>query len=246
MRSYPCVIVGLPYEGRAAYVQGKVREGDEVILKREPSNPRDPNAVACYHRGRHIGYIPSRKGWVCQSIEEGDTHQVFVTGFDLNEDDELSAVEIEISIISDGKPQRQTHQASTIKSIVTEIGAELRLLAMVAKADGRLGAKERDLIERFAELRAQDTGLEPDEGEAAHAVRWARRHIPSGFDAARMIGRLAVDRPDALQAMWEVCELVAEVDGNVKEEEAAAVVRLRGLLDEGIRIAREKGTLPKS
>ena len=74
-RPYPCVIGGLQDEGRAEYVTEHVREGDAIELRRDRSNEFDENAVACYHRDRLIGFIPSSKTWVCKSIDEGDTHR---------------------------------------------------------------------------------------------------------------------------------------------------------------------------
>lgn len=233
MRSYPCVIVGMPYEGRGKYVEWNVREGDEVTLRLEPDNPHDSNAVACFHGRHHIGYIPSRKDWVRRPIDEGDTHRVTVTGFDTNEKGELSCVEIEIEILSDGNPRVER---PVVRSIVSEIGNELRILAMVAAADGRIQAPERDLIEKFAKIRAREVGLEPDEGEAAHALRWARRKIPSSLDAAQIIGGLSVERPDALQALWEVVEIVGEMDGKMKQAERDIVLKLRELIEYGQRI----------
>lgn len=207
--------------------------GDEITLRLEPDNPHDPDAVACFHGRQHVGYIPSRKDWVGRSIKEGDTHQVTVTGFDTNDEGELSCVEIEIAIVQDGNPRQER---PVVRSIVSEIGPELRILCMVAAADGRIQAQEREIIERFSEIRARDLGLEPDEGEAAHALRWARRKVPSEFDAARIIGALSVDRPDALPALWEMIEIVAGMDSNIKVSERETIQKLRDLIDHGQRI----------
>lgn len=227
----------MPYEGRGKYVARHVREGDEITLRLEPDNPRDPDAVACYHGRQHIGYIPSRSGWVGRSIKEGDTHLVTVTGFDANEEGELSCVEIEIAILSDGNPRPER---PVIKSMVSEIGNELRILAMVAAADGRMQAPEKELIERYAEIRSSEVGLQPEEGKAAHALRWTRRKIPSSFDAARIIGGLSVERPEALRTLWEVIEIVAGMDGKMQAAEEEIVVKLRGLIEHGERIANQR------
>jgi tellurite resistance protein len=225
--SYPCVIVGLPYEGRAEYVRRNVREGSEVTLHLEPDNPHDSDAVACFHGRQCIGYIPSEKSWVRRSIREGDTHRITVTGFDTNDDGELSCVEIDVTVLTEGNPRAEF---TPVRSIVSEIGDELRILAMVATADGRIQAPERELIEKFAEIRAVEVGLTPGEGEAAHALRWARRKIPTKVDAGRIIGAFSVDRPKSLEILWEVIEIVAEMDGALKSSENAAVSHLRELI----------------
>jgi len=102
-RAYPCAVIGLRYEGRAAYVRRKVREGDDLTICLEPDNPKDSNAVAVFHRKQKIGYIPARKTWVARSLNEGDNHNVEVTGLVENEDGELVAVDIQITILKDGK-----------------------------------------------------------------------------------------------------------------------------------------------
>ncbi len=100
-QSHPCVIVGLGYEGRAQYVVRRVSVGDLVDLRLEADNPYDPLTVAAYHRGHHIGYIAPGWRWVAHSLEQGDRHEVVVSGFEYDPYDALSAVEIEITVLSE-------------------------------------------------------------------------------------------------------------------------------------------------
>jgi hypothetical protein len=73
MRAYACVVVGLPYEGRARYCADNVHVGDGLTLHREPDNPHDCNAVAVHHGRVKIGYIAADEPWVCRSLDEGDS-----------------------------------------------------------------------------------------------------------------------------------------------------------------------------
>src|SRR5690349_24388635 len=146
MRSYPCLIIGMPLEGRAAYVKQHVREGDEITLQREADK------VACFHGGQCIGHIPPGRQWVDRSLAFDDRHQVRVTGFDMMDTGELAAVEIEVTILNEDRPDPDPRA----KSIISEIGDELRLLAMVAAADGRVEPSEKALLERFADGRARE------------------------------------------------------------------------------------------
>jgi hypothetical protein len=230
VRSYPCLVVDMPDEIGGAYVKRHLHEGDEITLQRQP------DTVACFHGGQCIGYIPRQLHWVGRSIDDGDRHRVTVTGFDTNDAGELASIEIEISVLSEG----QAHaEPPVIRSIISEIGDELRILAMIGTVDGTFARPETAFLEKFAELRGIEMGVSPDEGEAAHAVRWARRHACSSLDAAEIIGRLARERPPALQVMWDMCEIMAEIDGEVKEAERQAVIGLRGLLEHGMRLAKE-------
>jgi tellurite resistance protein len=237
MRAYPCVVIFIPDEARAAYVKNHIREGDEITLGPEPADSHHPNAVACFHSGQCIGHITAKRQWVGYSLAQGDRHQVRVTGFDTTDGGELASVEIEITILGN---ESARPDEPVIRSIISEVGDELRILAMVATADGRLAAPERDLLERFADMRARELGLDPDDGEAAHAIRWARRNAADSLDAARIIDRLAADRPAALGVMLDACELMAEIDGKVDQEEKAIVTMLRNLLLHGLKMAKDR------
>jgi tellurite resistance protein len=237
MRSYPCLIVGMPEEGRAAYVKDHVREGDEITLARVAGDPRHPNAVACFHGRRCIGYIPTARPWVGHSLAQGDRHQAKVTGFDTTDGGELSSVEIEITILGEAgaRPDEPAR-----RSIISEAGDELRILAMVAAADRRFAESERALLERFADMRAHELGLDIDAGEAAHAVRWARRKPADSLEAARIIDRLTTERPEALPVILDASELMAEIDGSLDQEERAILATLRNLLLHGLKIAKDR------
>jgi tellurite resistance protein len=236
MRSYPCMIVGMSDEGRAAYVKQHVQEGDEIVLQRQPGNAGEADAVACFHGRQCIGHIPHGRSWVSRSLAAGDSHLVRVTGFDANDAGELISLEIEITILGEERPGSDPGA----RSMISEIGDELRILAMVAAADGRIAAPERALLEDFAARRAQEAGVVPKEGEIQHAVRWARRKAADSLDAAQIIGRLATERPAALQPILDECELMAEIDGTVGQQERQIVTTLRTLLHHGIKMAKDR------
>jgi tellurite resistance protein len=236
MRSYPSVILGMPHEGRAAYVKQHVREGDEIALERQPGNPGETDAVACFHGGQCIGHIPKGRQWIGRSLAAGDRHLVRVTGFDANDAGELTSVEIEITVLD----EERADPDPGAKSVISEIGDELRILAMVAAADGRIAPPERALLEEFAARRSHEMGVVPEEGETQHAVRWAHRQAADSLDAAQIIGRLATDRPEALQTMLDECELMAEIDGTVGRQERQIVTTLRNLLHHGLKMAKDR------
>jgi|GEM_PF-6247557 len=232
MRSYPCLIIGLSHEGRATYVKQHIREGDEITLQRSG----EPVAIACFHGPNCIGHIPQGRQWVSRSLSEGDRHQVRVTGFDTNDKGEFSGVEIEITILGEERPDPDPGA----KSVISEIGDEIRILAMVAAADGLVAAPEKALLEEFAARRAHEMGIAVEAGEIEHAVRWARRKSADSLDAARIIGRLATERPAALPVMLEECELMAEIDGRVGHEERHVVTTLRNLLLHGLKLVKDQ------
>ncbi len=55
----PTTIVGTVFRGPEARTAcALMRPGDVVLLQREPANPHDRFAIACYYLGRHVGYLP--------------------------------------------------------------------------------------------------------------------------------------------------------------------------------------------
>ena len=99
--SHPCAIVGLGYGGRARYIARHVNVGDLLELRLEADNPFDPLTVAAYHHGRHIGYIAPGWRWVAHLLEQGNRHEVVVSGFESDARDNLSAVAIEITVLKE-------------------------------------------------------------------------------------------------------------------------------------------------
>lgn len=52
-------ITGVTYAGEKAFRKLlKLRNGDKILLKAEPNNEHDPNAVAAYAGDTRIGYVP--------------------------------------------------------------------------------------------------------------------------------------------------------------------------------------------
>ena len=56
---------------RRRYVYGFVKPGDALELVREFDHPRNQRAVAYYHRGVHLGYVPKHQRWVVDALDDG-------------------------------------------------------------------------------------------------------------------------------------------------------------------------------
>ncbi len=54
---YP--IVGARHRETEAFLRG-LPESEPLLLKREPTNEYDKNAIQVWARGTHVGYIPKR------------------------------------------------------------------------------------------------------------------------------------------------------------------------------------------
>jgi hypothetical protein len=76
VRSYPSWIAELRRKSpagvdRRRYAYDHMGPGEAIELVREATNQRDDHAVAYYHRGVHLGYIPKRHRWVAEAIDDG-------------------------------------------------------------------------------------------------------------------------------------------------------------------------------
>lgn len=76
LRWYPSWIAGLAWRSptglkRWTYVYRHLKPGIELELRREPLNKFDHLAVAYYHHGNHVGYVPRKHHWVAEAMDEG-------------------------------------------------------------------------------------------------------------------------------------------------------------------------------
>lgn len=83
------VVAGTGFEGRASIIQRYCKEGKAVVLKREPGNQHDPNAVAVYlavprlfgllgTSRKKIGYIKaSKSSTIAKKMDAGEK----ITGY---------------------------------------------------------------------------------------------------------------------------------------------------------------------
>jgi hypothetical protein len=56
---------------RRRYVYGYIQPGEALELVREFEHPRNRRAVAYYHRGIHLGYVPKRHRWIADALDDG-------------------------------------------------------------------------------------------------------------------------------------------------------------------------------
>jgi hypothetical protein len=76
IRSYPSRISELRRPSpagvdRRRYVYGFIKPGEALEFVREFEHPRNRHAVAYYHRGVHLGYVPKRQRWVADALDDG-------------------------------------------------------------------------------------------------------------------------------------------------------------------------------
>jgi hypothetical protein len=222
-KQYQCSVTNLATTGDEPYVRDQVGAGDPIELRADPTSP---NAISAFHHGRRIGRLSEGDRWIGPYLVKTDDKAAHVDDLIVNDEGELDSIDLSIELAL-------ADDSTAPPSVISEVGEELRLLMTVVMADGVYHVQERTMLQRFAEVRAREVGITPADGEVARAVRWARRRVPSPFETAQIIGRLAIDRPSAFDAVLEVADLAAEMDGKVVDEERAKVAMLRELIEVG-------------
>ena len=76
VRSYPSWIAELRRKSTAGidrrhYAYEHLGPGEPLELIRGPTNPSNDHAVAYYHRGVHLGYVPRRHRWIAEALDDG-------------------------------------------------------------------------------------------------------------------------------------------------------------------------------
>jgi len=229
-KQYQCSVTGLATIGEGPYVRDQVSAGDAIELR---ADPRAPSTINAFHQGHRIGRLSEGDRWIGPHLVLSDDKTVLVDDLVVNDEGELDSIDLSIELALPDASQAPP-------SVISEVGEELRLLMTVVMADGVYHVREREMLQRFADVRAREVGVVPADGEVARAVRWARRHVPSPFETAQIIGRLAIDRPGAFDAILEVADLAAEMDGKVVAEERAKVDMLRELIEVGRQYVRPR------
>lgn len=72
-RTIPTVLVGGNFKGAVAIdAMSRMTTGSVIKLQREPDNPKDPRAVACYFLNTHVGYIPRQTNpRIAEALDRG-------------------------------------------------------------------------------------------------------------------------------------------------------------------------------
>lgn len=94
---YTLHLSGEEYDGRQGPI-GRLEPGQFLVLRREPNNPHDSNAVAVTTQfGSTIGYIPRKNAnWVARLLDEGYALSACVAC--LFDDDRDGDVDVQIHI----------------------------------------------------------------------------------------------------------------------------------------------------
>ncbi len=91
-------IAGIEYY-EALFVMKKIKVGDKLKLKPQPTNIHDENAVEIYYKGKKLGYIPRNANYsISVLLNAGwDIFDAYVQKLDRNE------LDIQVAVFVRGK-----------------------------------------------------------------------------------------------------------------------------------------------
>lgn len=151
------------------------------------------------------------------------------TGEILGNPDQFFGPYIERSLLE----EERTTERSRFRRAWAAIEAlrdELAVLILVARADGRFVKAEQNMMLKYASERARELAVELNDEAQVVLLNWIKTQDPSEPEARIAIRNLA-RRPDALESIWEVSELIAEADGKVREQEVTTFREVRAAIE---------------
>lgn len=233
VKQYRSILVGVAKGENAQHVFSRVKPGDRIDLRREPANPYDRLAVAGYHNGRHIGYIPRDRRWVQEAIDEGKNLAAAVEAVESAGVMPPTAVRIRVTFLPGTASMSVDDEFEideTDNPLVEAFASELQILGMLAHADGDASDEELELIGKYVALRAEDSGVAFTEDDIEDAMHWAFMSgiSPEEFDDHG----LPPLTEDAAAALAEVIFILPEIDGDTTNDERAFALKVgRAIVD---------------
>lgn len=151
-------------------------------------------------------------------------------GGEVHDPDEFFAPYIKRPPGRSAGPDRHTPFGRALH-IIDRLGDELRLLAFVAEADGKMANKEANLIMRIAEMRASDLGIDLKKSEIVDLRRWMKSQRPDALTMQSALGRMARSKSGDYGEVWSLVEIIAEADGKIANQEIEALHKIKAAMD---------------
>jgi hypothetical protein len=168
MRSYPSWVAGLAYsepgqvQTRGEWLKRKgLGAGSRLVLRREPDNPHDANAVAVMWQGQRCGYIPDEDDWVGAAMDRGEDVQAYVERVERS-DDPLARIAVFLRIEAPPRQRREAPAPSAALAV-----REIDGLTCIDQPDGSIQVVIGDKAHAFAsedQLRAVISGIRAKAG----------------------------------------------------------------------------------
>lgn len=208
-----------------------------LLIEPEPSNPHDANALKaigwCRGKTFHTGYVEADEA--ARTAERYPGAPVAAEFYSLYQGT-TGFIDIQyfLAVAAGAKPTA----SSNVRRLLEITRDELSVLAYAARADDKLGRLEHDILNRYAQERANDLRVSLRDEDIKDMKRWCKEQAPTPDEIEAAIDRLS-DRPDiSVASLWELIEIVLTIDGKISKSEKAVAWELAN------HIERSFGTNP--
>ena len=124
-------------------------------------------------------------------------------------------------------PEKTLPQPSSrVDKLLEFVKGELLVLSFVAKADGKLGRFESDILNRYAAERASDFQIPLVDDDVSDIRKWLKEQSPQSDEIAAVIDRIADSGILLPNELWELTELVVSIDGKISKLEKAVAFEI--------------------
>lgn len=107
--------------------------------------------------------------------------------------------------------------------ILEKMSDELRLLCVVARADGKISRAERDVMKKYATMRALDFEKTIPTGFVEGVDDWLKYQSPAAGQVAEILTSIRTQQPELMIFLWAVAGAVAAADKKFGQAEKAIV-----------------------
>ena len=196
-----------------------------LLIEPEPDNENDENALKvlgwCGSKSFHVGYVDRLEAARFSERYPG----VFVAAdfYSLY----LSASEfIDIRFFLSVPEMTLPQPSSRIHRLLEFVKDELLVLTFVARADGKLGRFENDILNRYATERANDFQIPLVDEDVSDIKKWLKLQSPQPDEIAAVVDRIADSGTLSPNELWELIELVVSIDGKISKVEKAVALEI--------------------
>jgi uncharacterized tellurite resistance protein B-like protein len=196
-----------------------------LLIEPEPNNQNDENALKvlgwCGSKTIHIGYVDRLEAARFSERYPGifaaaDFYSIYLSA--------SQYIDIRFFLCVPEKILPQP--SSRVHKLFEFVKDELLVLLFVAKADGKLGRFENDILNRYAAERANDFQIPLVDEDVSDIRKWLKEQSPQSDEISAVIDRIADSNILSAGELWELIELVVSIDGKISKSEKAVALEI--------------------
>ncbi len=144
-------------------------------------------------------------------------------------------VEAFFKTITDVTQESELSRRVVTEKFISEIGAELQILAYIAMADTQLDAEEDGLVAVYLRGRAEEMGHHISAHyDHASVMDWFHELSPDFDTVGSAAAQIAKSSPENLRRLWQIAARLMESDGKVTAHELDRLHKLGAVIEKEV------------